>query len=176
MSDETPTTRPAAVLVLCFRENENVSEQILFTRRTHEVLHHKGQICFPGGAFDPEDGSLWNTALRETREEIGLDPGLVTLVRELGPWTTPTGFRVTPFVGRIPKTPLWQINEHEIAELFTVPLAHLQNPKNLRWIKKQVNGFEYLDPLFVYRHYEIWGLTARVLCEFLDHPFPPGSR
>lgn len=164
---------PAAVLVLCFRVNDE--EHVVLTRRTEEVLHHKGQICFPGGAKDSGDQDLWQTALRESEEEIGLDPKKVTFVRELRPWTTPTGFLVTPFVGLVEKPDFLKINQIEIAELFTVPLSHFRDSKSLQWVRRDRGGMQYLDPLFVYRNHEIWGLTGRILCDFLGHPFPNGS-
>ncbi len=164
------THTPAAVLILCCQGT--TSEEIILTKRTDEVDHHKGQICLPGGAYDLKDKSLWETALRETQEEIGVDPSQITLVRELTPRTTPTGFLVTPFVGRTTLPLSWNISKQEIAELFTVPLDYLKDAKNLSWTKRTWNNVEYLDPLFVYRQHEIWGLTSRILCEFLGHQAP----
>lgn len=165
--------RKAAVLVLCYEDCRE--DYLVLTRRTEEVEHHKGQISFPGGAFDSEDETLWHTALRETQEEIGVDPNSITLVKELESRITPTGFEVTPFVGRVPSPVDWQSNPYEIAEVFTIPFTHLKSPANLKWIKRQMHGVEYLDPLFSYHHYEIWGLTGRIICEFFGHDFPEGA-
>ncbi len=151
--------KEAAVLVLRYRENG--LSYLVLTRRTEEVFHHKGQICFPGGARDPRDKSLWETALRESQEEIGLDPGRVTLIRELSRQRTPSGFEVTPFLASIEEPPpLWTPNPVEIAEIFSIPLDHLRDPKNFRFVKR--------TPSFSYGHYEIWGMTGLVLCELLD--------
>lgn len=163
----------AAVLVPCFEDKGET--WVILTRRTDHVDHHKGQICFPGGAYDPSDASPWKTALRETEEEIGIPPDRVTFLRELSPRVTPSGFRVVPFAAELHPPLAWHINEREIAEVFTVPITHLRDPHNLRWVKRQINEWSYLDPLFTYRHYEIWGLTGRILCEYLGFPFPEGS-
>lgn len=162
--------KKAAVLVLTYPQNGE--EHLVLTRRTEEVEHHKGQIAFPGGAEDPNDQSLWETALRETHEEVGIIPRLITQVATLQTRLTPSGFEVTPFVGTIASPIAWQHNPAEIAEVFTIPASFLQNPDNLSWRSRKLHDFQYLDPLFRYHHYEIWGLTARILCEFLGHPFP----
>ncbi len=167
------TIRLAAVLLLQYKKEGE--DSLIFTRRTEEVEHHKGQISFPGGAADPDDASLWQTALRETNEELGIDAQLIQQQQELAPRLTPTGFKVTPFVGTLSAPPEWNCNRFEIAEVFSVPCAHLQNQANLTWRSRQLDTFEYIDPLFTYRHYEIWGLTARILCEFFGHPFPKAA-
>ena len=76
---------------------------ILFTQRTDNVRDHKGQISFPGGAYEEEDGTLINTALREASEEIGLSPGDVEVLGELDDMATiGSGYIISPFVGAIP--------------------------------------------------------------------------
>lgn len=156
----------AAVLIPCVRRAGE--DFLILTKRTEEVLHHKGQICFPGGTRDPGDASLWETALREAHEEIGLDPASVTAVRELGKHFTPTGFRVTPFVGRVEPPVVWRPNPLEIAEIISIPLSHLSDPVNLRLLKSTYGGKEFLDPRFAYGNHVIWGMTGRVLFEFLE--------
>jgi 8-oxo-dGTP pyrophosphatase MutT (NUDIX family) len=153
----------AAVLIPIYQEGDE--DFLILTKRTDEVLHHKSQICFPGGAQDPEDGSLWETALRECQEEIGIDPRQVVLVRELECQYTPTGFRVTPFVGKIAHPVLCTPNPNEIAEVFSVPVRFFHDSRNLQIIKKVWEGREFLDPHFKFQGHEIWGMTGRVLCE-----------
>jgi 8-oxo-dGTP pyrophosphatase MutT (NUDIX family) len=162
----TNELQAAAVLVLSYHHEGE--DYIVLTRRTEEVLHHKGQICFPGGAVDPEDKGLWETALREAKEEIGLDPGEVTFVREMTSRPTPSGFQVTPFLASIPAPSGWNPNPSETAEVFAVPISYLKNPENVQLTKKEWGGEEYLDPVFKYKNYEIWGLTGRILCDVLE--------
>lgn len=155
-------------MVLQFREKGE--DRLLFTRRTDRVLHHKGQICFPGGARDPADATLWETALRESREEIGLDGRSVTLIRELERQRTPSGFIVTPYLASIDPPFHWRPNPVEIAEIFSVALDHLRDPRNLRMVRRTFNDIQYLDPAFSFGPHEIWGMTGRVLCELLAIP------
>jgi 8-oxo-dGTP pyrophosphatase MutT (NUDIX family) len=157
--------RKAAVLIPFYRENDQ--EYVILTRRTEEMEHHKGQIAFPGGAYDDADEDLWATALRETEEEIGLSRNDIRLVKELNQQLTPTGFRVTPFVGEITVPKEWHLNPIEIAEIFSVPLDHLRNPSNLEIKMTTYQGIEIPDPHFSYEHHTIWGMTGRVLYEFL---------
>lgn len=159
----------AAVLIPCVRQDGE--DFLILTKRTNDVLHHKGQICFPGGAVDPRDRSLWETALREAQEEIGLDPTRVTLVKELGRHFTPTGFCVTPFVGQVEPPIVWRPNPIEIAEIFAVPLSWIRDPRNLRIEKKSWKGGEFLDPHFVYEGREIWGMTGRILLDLVEVQF-----
>jgi len=156
----------AAVLVLCHKKNgENY---LLLTKRSENVAHHKGQICFPGGVKDKNDPTLWDTALRETWEEIGLPKEHVSFRRELSVITTPTGFRVTPFVGSI--TNLHDLNPSpiEIAEVFWVPMNHLLDAKNFSLEKKIYFGITYDDPTYIYKDYKIWGATGRIMRDFLS--------
>ncbi len=156
----------AAVLVLRYRENGE--ELIVLTKRTEEVLHHKGQICFPGGAFDPADENLWATALREAQEEIGLDPKKAAFVRELPKHVTPTQFRVTPFVADLTEKMDWKLNPHETAEVFSVPVLHLSHPDHVSFQWQVFNDNKFLMPSFQYKEYSIWGLTAKILCDLLE--------
>ena len=156
----------AAVLALLIRDGGE--DHLLFTKRSQTVLHHKGQICFPGGACDTDDKDLWATALRETREEIGLDPQAVSFVGKLGEIITPSGYQVTPFVGSLEKPVPWQPNPEEIDEIFTAPIGHFLRPENFRLAQKSYQGFRYDDPLFLYKHYEIWGATGRILVELME--------
>jgi len=160
------TLQEAAVLILSCREKSK--DCLVFTRRTEEVLHHKGQICFPGGACDPTDKNLWETALRETHEEIGVDPKQVAFVKELKKQVTPTGFRVTPFFATLDSPVVWKPNPREIAEIFVVSVEHLRNSDNMQFTKQIWDGREQINPAFYYKHHVIWGVTGRILCDLLE--------
>ena len=158
--------QPSAVLVPLASDGDDFS--ILLTKRTEQVATHKGQICFPGGVCDKNDDSLWLTAVRETGEEIGVEPERITKVGELGTVVTPTGFVIHPFVATITRPEVFRPNPEEIEEIFFVPLSHLTDPKNLSFATRTWFGRDYQDPVFTFKGREIWGATGRILVDFLE--------
>lgn len=158
--------QPSAVLVPLFVENGVVT--VLLTKRTEQVAHHKGQICFPGGVSDKGDISLWLTAVRETYEEIGLSPEGITEVGKLGVVVTPTGFVIHPFVATITRPETFHPNPGEIEEIFFIPVNHLSDPHNLKFVTRTWFGRDYQDPVFTFEGHEIWGATGRILVDFLE--------
>ncbi|MGE5314849.1 MAG: NUDIX hydrolase, partial [Acidobacteriota bacterium] len=116
--------RQSAVLVPII-EADDGSFDLLLTKRTDRVEHHKGQISFPGGAADPQDESLTATALREAFEEIGLPEDAVRVLGVLDQVWTPSGFLITPIVGIIDSPmPLLAPSPAEVEEILIVPLEH----------------------------------------------------
>jgi 8-oxo-dGTP pyrophosphatase MutT (NUDIX family) len=161
-------TTPAAVLLLLY---EKAGEPyIVLTRRTEDVEHHKGEISFPGGAFDPQDGDLLTTALREAEEEIGVRPEDVQVLGRLDDMITITGFAVSPFVGLLP-TPSYPfaVNALEVAELVEVPLPHLMDERNLEQDEDRLGNRWWPILAYHYGEHRIWGATARILKGFFDH-------
>ena len=108
---------PAAVMVLLYERDGE--EHLLFQVRTHHVEHHKGEISLPGGAQDPEDGTLLMTALRETEEEIGVAASDIEIYGQLDDTPTRSNFVMSPFVGAItaPGPYPFEFAEIEVAEL-----------------------------------------------------------
>jgi len=139
---------------------------IVFTRRTETVEHHRGQISFPGGAEEPGDGDLLQTALRETKEELGIEPADAKVLGPLSPIVTVTDFYVAPFVAAIPQPYLFAPAESEIAEVVEVPLGALQAPGVRE--ERRLPGRD--EPVLFYHHgpHVIWGATARILAELLE--------
>ncbi len=139
---------------------------ILFTLRTETVEHHRGQISFPGGSQEPEDATLWDTAVREAQEEIGLSRADAIPLGPLSPIVTVTSFYVEPYVAAIPQPYAFRPQESEIAEVLEVPVAALMDPAILE--KRAVPGRE--EPVLFYRYRDrvIWGATARMLQELLE--------
>ncbi len=156
----------AAVLVPLFKKEGNC--HILFTRRTEQVKHHKGEISFPGGMFDKEDGDLRKTALREAFEEIGLNEEDVQILGVLDDIVTVTEFIVTPFVGTFPYPYSFKVSPVECAELIEVPLSTLTDPGCFG--EKEIIHSEgkRIVEAYQYGRYSIWGATARILKQFLD--------
>ena len=158
----------AAVLVPLYDVGGEI--HILFTRRSEMVEHHKGQISFPGGAYDTSDPDLRFTAVRETWEEIGVDTAHVDVIGQLDEMITVSNFLVRPFVGQITQPGPYPFahSEIEVAEILEVPLAHLQDEANVLAEPRIYQGREVTMYSYRWRDHVIWGATARILRQFLD--------
>lgn len=156
---------PAAVLIPLFKKDGHL--HVLFTKRTEKVEHHKGQICFPGGASSPEDSTTLVTALREAFEEVGIREEDVNILGSLDDMITSTNFVVSPFVGAIPYPYNFQVSKDEVAELIEVPLKALMNKRNVRQEYEIRGGLLFPVYFYEYNGYVIWGATARLLTHFL---------
>ena len=158
--------RPAAVLALLMTHG---TERLLLTERSGALRNHAGQISFPGGKPDPEDPSLLDTALREAREEVGVDPSLVRALGRLPPVPTPSGYLIFPFVARIdvPWTPAIE-SPAEVAKILTPPLATLADPKiYIDQGEREWRGHRYRMHAFDIANPPLWGATARMVFQLL---------
>jgi len=158
---------PSAVLVPIFYKQGEY--YILLTKRTETVKDHKGQISFPGGAYEEQDGKLVNTALRECAEEIGLAAEAVELLGELDDaFTISSGFVITPFVAAIPWPYPLKADPIETKEIIEIPISALLDKDCLRQTTQVVQGREITADSYYYQGHVIWGATARILNQFLD--------
>jgi 8-oxo-dGTP pyrophosphatase MutT (NUDIX family) len=142
---------------------------VLFTRRTAHLKNHSGQIAFPGGGAEPGDASPEATALRETREEIGLEPARVELLGRLSDYHTRTDYRVTPVVGLVAPPFELVLDAHEVDEAFEVPLAFLLDPAHHQRQQREFQGRTVAFYAIPYRDYYIWGATAGMLVNLYRH-------
>jgi len=163
---EHPSFPHAAVLLPLFEKEGSC--HILFTKRTDQVKHHKGEISFPGGMFDEEDVDLRRTALREASEEVGLKEDKVQILGGLDDIVTISEFIVTPFVGVFPYPYPFELSPIEIAELIEVPFASLLDPDCFGEKEIFQIGQKRMVQAYQYKHHSIWGATARILKQFLD--------
>ncbi|MDM8085409.1 CoA pyrophosphatase [Cellulomonas cellasea] len=178
---QTPSTgRPAAVLVLFGVLDhapalETVSSvgsdlDVLLTRRSATLGHHPGQVSFPGGRLDPGDRTPAEAALREAREETGLDPAGVDILGTL-PQVPVTVSRhlVTPVVGWWTRpSPVVAVDHAETADVFRVPVADLLHPANRRTATLTRGARTYSSPAFLAGEHVVWGFTALVLDAMFD--------
>ena len=162
-----PGRNPSGVLIPIYVEEGRYI--LVLTRRSQLVRYHKGEISFPGGGYHPSDGSLRQTALRESFEEIGLDPGKVDILGELDDIATmSSGFIITPFVGLIPAEYPFKISEFEIDELIHVPLDALLAEGCCQPFPPIIlDGNPVRQCIFTYQGKQVIGATARVLQQFL---------
>ena len=151
----------AAVLIPLVLKEEGLS--VLLTQRTNHLRDHAGQISFPGGRMDPEDQGPNDTALRESQEEIGLDPKRVEIIGHMPQYLTVSGYSVTPVVGLVQAQAEYVLDEFEVADVFEVPLSFLLDPANHQvrlWQSEQGGRRFYSMP---YENRFIWGATAGML-------------
>ncbi|MFI4965791.1 MAG: NUDIX hydrolase [Caulobacterales bacterium] len=163
-ADGAPT--PAAVLIALVERDAGIS--VILTRRADTLRRHTGQIALPGGRCDPGE-TPWQTALREAHEEIGLDPGFVSVVGLSTPYRTGTGFLITPVVGFVRPGFALTPNPAEVADIFETPFGFLMDPANLEEHERELPSGEKRR-FYAYTHEDrfIWGATAGMLRALYD--------
>ncbi len=156
---------PAAVLLPIVLRNEPT---ILFTERTAHLSRHAGQVSFPGGRANPDDLSLVETALRETKEETGIAASYVTIAGFLDPYETGTGYAILPVVGLLAEGFVLTPEPNEVAEVFEVPLAFLLDAKNRERHTREWQGRQRSYYAYSFEGHYIWGATAAILSGFAE--------
>ena len=150
---------PAAVLVGI---TDRPDPGVILTVRRDDMRTHAGQVAFPGGRIDTGEDAL-SAALREAHEELLLDPEAVELAGAIEPYRTVTGYVVTPVIGVVrPDLPLTP-HEHEVADWFEAPLAHLLDPANQQCRSALFQGQERHYYEIMWEERRIWGATAAMI-------------
>ena len=177
LKDRDPQTFPehlfpreysrAAVLLL-FWPGPDDAVELVFTRRTETVSSHRGQVSFPGGVFHAGDEDMAATALRETREEIGIDPGVITIMGRLDDAWSIAGHHVIPFVGWTRAAPEMKANSNEVAEVIVADVRVLLRPEVNTTHTVDLSGRQRTTHAFDWDGGYVWGLTADMLREFLN--------
>ncbi len=161
-----PATADAAVLMAILLEDAK-DPSFLLTKRTGSVSTHKGQISFPGGLREPQDESLLATALRETEEELGLGPDSFEVVGRFHDYLAVTEWRVAPFVSFASGPLQIEPNPDEVDRVLEVPIRFFQEtePEVKRAFRL---GREISIYYYPYEDEMIWGLTARMIRDFVE--------
>jgi len=155
----------AAVLVPLIL-HDNITA--LFTQRAKRMSKHSGQISFPGGHVDDEDVDAEATALRETEEEVGINSAHIETIGRLDTYVIRTGFLVTPVVGFLQPPFIVTPDDHEVDEVFEVPLSFLMDHNNHQRRKRKLNGQNRDYFAIPYEGRYIWGATAGMLVNLYD--------
>lgn len=164
--DTTPPRSSAVLLLLFERQGESY---VVLTKRTDGVATHKGQISLPGGAMEPEDASLLQTALRETQEELGIEPDQIEILGQLPDvYTSVSNFLITPFVARLAKPPRYRPDPAEVAQVLEVPLSAFRDPEDFWEEERMEPAGKRKVYFFRYGNHVIWGATACILKQFVD--------
>lgn len=161
---------PASVLMPMFQEQGEW--HLLYIRRSEQQHdRHSGQVAFPGGKVEPVDDNAIDTALRETREEIGLGRRHVTLLGSMNEYRTITNFLVKPVVAEIPWPVTLTLDEREVSRVFSIPLKWLAQSSHYDVRQRVIEGAA--SPLKVIRFepYDgevLWGVSARLTLNLLQ--------
>ncbi|MGJ6121774.1 CoA pyrophosphatase [Mycolicibacterium sp. Y3] len=170
------TKRDAAVLVLFSGPQDAPAgglpddADLLVTVRASTLRNHSGQAAFPGGAADPGDGGPVGTALREAREETGVDTGRLTPLATLDRmFIPPSGFHVVPVLAYSPDPgPVEVVDPAETAIVARVPVRAFINPENRLMVYRQQNTSRFAGPAFLLNQMLVWGFTGQVISALLD--------
>lgn len=162
------STADAAVLIPV---TEGAVPELILTRRAGHLSSHAGEVAFPGGKRDASDASIIATALRESREEIGLPEARVEVIGELGIFTSRVGLRVHPVIGLVPADVPLTASPDEIESIFRVPVDFFLNEKPVYTHSFRFMGQDVTVPSFNYGEYVIWGLTAFMIVDLMKRAY-----
>jgi 8-oxo-dGTP pyrophosphatase MutT (NUDIX family) len=157
--------KAAAVLIPIQERSEG--DHLVLTKRADHLSTHKGQIAFPGGRVDAGDVDVIATALRESQEEIGLDPACVNVLGRLDEFTAGYGLAVTPVVGLIPPHCKFRLDPAETVAAASVSIRTLMQPQNFR-IDGRLSPGGHPSYHFYVNGWDVWGVTARIIVQFLE--------
>ena len=168
-NSEKPSGRPqASVLIAILNYGEYIkSPELIYTQRSSHLSTHSGEVSFPGGKTEDGDSSLFDTALRESNEEMSLNRADVTMLGKLDYLISRHKIEVNPFIATVDKAQNLQPNE-EIQEIFTVPLSFLLDPNNIKRESIERQGSIWEVPTWKLKNQKIWGLTAMITVNFLN--------
>jgi 8-oxo-dGTP pyrophosphatase MutT (NUDIX family) len=159
--------RSAAVLIPLVDRGSELS--LLLTERAHHLRHHPGQISFPGGKVEEDDKTLWDAAVREANEEIGLTPQQLTPVGQLTEYRTVTRYEIVPLIAFVEPPIELVTDENEVASVFEAPISEVCNPASQLVYPVNRGGKSWPIYFIPYQKYMIWGATAAIIRNLSHH-------
>lgn len=142
--------------------------ELVLTLRARDLAHHPGQVSFPGGAMERADATAVETALRETREEIGVPESSIRPIGFLDRYDTISDYRVLPVVGLLAPGLEWVPDATEVEEVFTVPLSFIADPARYRRTEREYQGTRHAIWSLTWEGHVIWGVTASIIRNLAD--------
>ena len=167
--DEIHDAKKSAVMILFFHDDTGL--KMIVIRRSIYVGIHSGQIAFPGGRYEEEDGNVQITALREIEEEIGIVRDKIEVLGRLSDiYVPPSNFLISVFVGYLNEKPQYKIEEREVAEIIEIPFAEFLKQDVIKLKDFYINSENVVTnaPYFDITNAEIWGASAMVISELLS--------
>jgi 8-oxo-dGTP pyrophosphatase MutT (NUDIX family) len=154
--------RDAAVLIPVVDHGAQAS--VLLTKRAEKLRSHSGQVAFPGGTIDASDPTPEFTALRETKEEIGLAENYIEVIGRMPDYVSGSGYRIAPVLGIVRPGFSLHLNADEVDTAFEVPLSFLMDPQNHRRDSRMWNDLEwFFYEMPPYEGQRVWGVTAGII-------------
>jgi 8-oxo-dGTP pyrophosphatase MutT (NUDIX family) len=162
------TPKKAAVMMLFYPKNSQTHLALILRTSYNGV--HSSQIAFPGGKVEENDIDLQHTAIRETHEEIGIHPSIITVIRPFTEvYIPPSNFMVYPFLGYSSRELKFILQEDEVAGIVEFPLAEFMDDKNLVTTTMKTSYAGNIDvPGFQVNNHFIWGATAMMMSELKE--------
>lgn len=154
-------TYDAAVIVL----HEQVGDSLILTKRSSGLRSHPGEICFPGGRWDEKDKTLYDTALRELHEELGISLERIQLQKKLQTQRTLSGYIIHPWLAYINTIEPYTINRAEVAALLRLPMPEVRNLANYKQMIIERRGLKIKTYEFVNNEHMVWGATAQIMMQ-----------
>lgn len=150
---------PSSVIVL----HELTTHSLVLTKRSNQLRHHPGEICFPGGRQEPQDVDLYATAIRELYEELGITAERITPIKKLQIEHTLLGSIIHPWLASIESIRPYRQNPEEVTALIFIPMSLVEDPHNYRDLIIKREGQQFKSCEFIPNDELVWGATARIM-------------
>ncbi|WP_400077838.1 NUDIX hydrolase [Winogradskyella sp. R77965] len=169
MKEKVKTAKKAGVMALFYPNNKGETYLVLILRKTYKGVH-SAQIGFPGGRYEDEDKDLMITAMRETREEVGVPEAMMNVIKTMSPlYIPPSNFIVHPYIAISESTPNFIKQDQEVEAIIEVSLLNFLDETNSINAKVPTSFDVEVDvPAFKLNGHIVWGATAMMLGEIKD--------
>lgn len=160
--------KEAAVLILIYPSDKGVPSFVLIERTISSGVH-SGQISLPGGKKEKNDKSFWDTSIRETNEEIGVNESKINFVKKMScVYVPPSNFMIYPFIGYLDKCPFFNMQKEEVQKIFEINILDLLKNKNKSFseVRSKYMNNNIKVPVYNFMNKFVWGATAMILSEF----------